>query len=242
MPFAAMTAGGQVAKRSGSISATSATSFSSWKDFLKPSTPGMLNTVFLVASEPVPAVVGTAMNGMAGGVRQLGPHAFQMIHHRIAGFEQAGNCLGGIQRAAAANANHNINRLSAQGTHGLVHHLRRRLARNGKMQPRNTLHLQPGRHVGPERRVFQRPGTGHEQCMRTISASDGWQFGQRTSAKLDTRQARYGKLSHAHNQLPLPMQAVHGSDKGNRLSANKLRRIPGHGVRCRDGAVTPCGG
>ena len=66
MPFAAMTAGGQVAKKSGSTSATSATSFSSRKDFLKPSRPCTLNTAFLVASEPVPAVVGTAMNGVAG--------------------------------------------------------------------------------------------------------------------------------------------------------------------------------
>lgn len=66
MPFAAMTEGGQVASRSGSTSAYFATSFSSRKDFLKPSIPFMPSTAFLVASEPVPAVVGTAMNGVAG--------------------------------------------------------------------------------------------------------------------------------------------------------------------------------
>jgi hypothetical protein len=94
--------------------------------------------------------------GGGAGVRQLGPHAFQMIHHRIAGFEQAGDCLGGIERAAAADADHDINRLCAQGAHGLVHHLRRRLARDGKVQPRNALRCKACCNGRPERRDFQR--------------------------------------------------------------------------------------
>jgi hypothetical protein len=63
-PSAAISAGGQVASRSGSTIAHSATSRSSRKDFLK--LPGADSTAFFVASEPVPAVVGTAMNGVVG--------------------------------------------------------------------------------------------------------------------------------------------------------------------------------
>ncbi len=66
MPSAAISSGGQVASRSGSTTAHSATSASSRKDFLKPSAPCSESTAFLVASEPVPAVVGTAMKGVAG--------------------------------------------------------------------------------------------------------------------------------------------------------------------------------
>ena len=66
MPLAAISAGGQPASRSGSTMAISATSASSRNDFLKPSGPCRDSTAFLVASEPVPAVVGTAMNGVAG--------------------------------------------------------------------------------------------------------------------------------------------------------------------------------
>ena len=48
------------------MTAYSATSLSSRKDFLKPPSPRTLRTAFLVASLPVPAVVGTAMNGTGG--------------------------------------------------------------------------------------------------------------------------------------------------------------------------------
>jgi hypothetical protein len=66
MPLAAISGGGQVASRSGSTMAYSATKASSRKDFLKPSGPWRVSTAFLVASEPVPAVVGTAMKGVVG--------------------------------------------------------------------------------------------------------------------------------------------------------------------------------
>lgn len=46
--------------------AYSAIKASSRKDFLKPSGPWRVSTAFFVASEPVPAVVGTAMKGVAG--------------------------------------------------------------------------------------------------------------------------------------------------------------------------------
>jgi hypothetical protein len=62
--------------------------------------------------------------GRRADIGQFRAHAFQMIHHRIAGSEQAGNRLGRIQRAAAANADHHIDRFGTQGAHGLVHHLR----------------------------------------------------------------------------------------------------------------------
>ena len=66
MPLAAIRAGLQLASSSGSISASCATNCSSRKDFLKPSGPRRDSTAFLVASDPVPAVVGTAMKGTAG--------------------------------------------------------------------------------------------------------------------------------------------------------------------------------
>ncbi len=72
MPSPAMTAGGHPTSRSGSTSATSATSRSSRNDFLNGGDPGTAlarrpdRTALRVASLPVPAVVGTAMNGVAG--------------------------------------------------------------------------------------------------------------------------------------------------------------------------------
>ena len=66
MPLAAISSGGQPISKSGSTMAQAATSRSSRKDFLKPSAPRRVSTAFFVASEPVPAVVGTAMNGVAG--------------------------------------------------------------------------------------------------------------------------------------------------------------------------------
>ena len=74
MPSPAITAGGQVARRSGSRIAIRATRRSSRKDFLNGGasspTPGRRpeRTAFLVTSLPVPAVVGTARNGVAGPV------------------------------------------------------------------------------------------------------------------------------------------------------------------------------
>src|ERR1035437_735593 len=66
MPLAAISSGGQLDNRSGSTIATRATSDSSRNDFLKPPAPRTLRTAFFVASLPVPAVVGTAMNGTGG--------------------------------------------------------------------------------------------------------------------------------------------------------------------------------
>ena len=72
MPSPAITAGGQPARRSGSRTATWATRRSSRNDFLNGGAPGAAfgrrpeSTAFFVTSLPVPAVVGTAMNGVAG--------------------------------------------------------------------------------------------------------------------------------------------------------------------------------
>lgn len=66
MPLPAIRSGGQLPSRSGSRTATCATNASSRNDFLKPPGPRTLSTAFLVASLPVPAVVGTATNGIAG--------------------------------------------------------------------------------------------------------------------------------------------------------------------------------
>ena len=64
MPSAAINSFGQVASSSGSTTAYSATRHSWRKDFLY--SPGTLNTAFLVASLPAPAVVGAAMKGREG--------------------------------------------------------------------------------------------------------------------------------------------------------------------------------
>ena len=66
IPFAAISVLGQLSSRLGSTTATSATSRLSRNDFLKPSGPCRESTAFLVASLPVPAVVGAATKGTAG--------------------------------------------------------------------------------------------------------------------------------------------------------------------------------
>ena len=73
IPSPAMTAGGHVARRSGSSSATCATRRSSRNDFLNGGAPrrarrraARTSTAFFVTSLPVPAVVGTATKGVAG--------------------------------------------------------------------------------------------------------------------------------------------------------------------------------
>ena len=62
-PQAAVTPGGQERINSGSITAISGMKLSWRKELLKPFSPTSLSTAFLVASEPVPEDVGTAMNG-----------------------------------------------------------------------------------------------------------------------------------------------------------------------------------
>ena len=66
IPCAAISGRGTLASSSGSTTATRATSASSRNERLKPCGPRRERTAFMVASEPVPAVVGTATSGRAG--------------------------------------------------------------------------------------------------------------------------------------------------------------------------------
>ena len=65
-PLAAMSIGDAPAMRSGSTTTSVAMSRSSRNDRLKPCSPRSVTTALRVTSLPVPAVVGTATNGMAG--------------------------------------------------------------------------------------------------------------------------------------------------------------------------------
>src|SRR5450759_5895759 len=71
MPLPAISSGGHAASRSGSTIATRATSASSRNDFLNPPAPRRLRTAFLVASLPVPAVVGTGSEATKNAVLSL---------------------------------------------------------------------------------------------------------------------------------------------------------------------------
>ena len=78
---------------------------------------GLLETLRTLAGEH--GVLGRLRTRPGGGghgdegrgrstVGQFGSHPFQVIHDRVAGPEQAGDGLGGIQHAAAADADHQV--------------------------------------------------------------------------------------------------------------------------------------
>lgn len=102
-----------------------------------------LSTAFLVASLPAPAVVGTAINGVAGPV--IGffrPNAFQIIQDRSAAGQQPGNGLGGIQGAAAANADDDSNLRAVELLNRSIHQFWRRFIADPDLFPVNIRSFQ----------------------------------------------------------------------------------------------------
>ena len=99
MPVAAVTPRGRPTVSAGSSTAQSAVSGRAFTASFTP--PSQVITEIGVASEPVPAVVGTSTSGSRSALRDVdAPDLVQIV----AGAEQIGGELGHIHRASAAEA------------------------------------------------------------------------------------------------------------------------------------------
>ena len=111
MPLAAIRPRSSPASRSGSTTASAATSRSSRKERLYPPAPRSLMTALRVASLPVPAVVGTATNGHRRAGRRAGARQPLEVVPTLAPVRsRPGDRLGRVQHAAAADPEHDVDR------------------------------------------------------------------------------------------------------------------------------------
>ena len=87
-----------------------------------------------------------------------------MITHRVAGTEQPGYCLGGIQRTAAADANDYINGVSRVGRDKAVDEIRAGFAGDVNLFP-SDLFLRKGLAQGrPGSTTIEGFGTRYKEC------------------------------------------------------------------------------
>ena len=123
--------------------------------------------------------------------------AFQIVHHRIAAGQQAGNRLGAVQHAAAADADDDRDVLAVTSPDRLVHELRRRFVADPRLFPADAGLPQRRQQRWPMWRVHKRMLTGDQQHAIAVLGNQAGQLFDATGAKFNTRQAGNGeRLDH----------------------------------------------
>ena len=182
-PSPAITAGGHPSSRSGSTTAATATRRSSRNDFLNgvagpsPVPPCPDSTAFLVASDPSrrsSASPRTASRGRGRGCRGRCPRDGPARPSRS---EEPGDRLGRIERAAAADPDHDVRRIGTAGRDGLVDQLGRRFAGDDQSLPGDVRVPQASGDLAPCRRGLERTRAGHEQGATTVGGDQRGQLG-----------------------------------------------------------------
>ena len=223
-PLEASTAGGRPASRSGSTIAARA-SISGLRRLAFTPCSGDASTAFFVTSEPVPAVVGMAMNGSERCAQRLSAADDLKVVERITAVrDQRRDRLRGVEGAAAAEADHEI-------AAGLARRRRRPRARCRPSAPPRRRSASSERRPPPAGSVTARMSVrsaGHQQGVPAQSRSRCRRARERAGP--NTMRAGASSSNARSAAIALTSPASSGRDVDVARARARLRHQIGDGV------------